>query len=161
MNADDFRTLFDYHFTINRKIWKQCVVPLTQEQFLQDATYSIGSIRNQLVHMMDIDQIWFHDLRGEPFTGRLDAAEFSDRDRLREAWGKIEADMQLYLDTLEDQDLSRVVEIDTGATFKVWQGLIHVINHGTDHRAQLLALLHSMGHTTLPQDYADYFWNVM
>jgi uncharacterized damage-inducible protein DinB len=31
--------------------------------------------------------------------------------------------------------------------------LIHVANHGTDHRAQLLALLNQLGVKTFPQDY--------
>ncbi len=31
--------------------------------------------------------------------------------------------------------------------------LIHVANHGTDHRAQLLALLNQLGVETFPQDY--------
>ncbi len=28
MNADTFRHLYEYHFTINRKIWDRCVEPL-------------------------------------------------------------------------------------------------------------------------------------
>jgi uncharacterized damage-inducible protein DinB len=30
----------------------------------------------------------------------------------------------------------------------------HVLNHGTDHRAQILAALAALGVTTFPQDFA-------
>jgi uncharacterized damage-inducible protein DinB len=63
MNADAYRNIYEYHFTINRKIWDRCVVPLTQEQFIEKRDYSVGSVRNQVVHMMNIDDRWFSGLR--------------------------------------------------------------------------------------------------
>jgi uncharacterized damage-inducible protein DinB len=35
----------------------------------------------------------------------------------------------------------------------VWQVLLHVVNHGTDHRAQILRLLNDMGVETAYQDF--------
>lgn len=165
MNADGFRDLFNYHFTINRKIWDECVVPLTQEQFLQAMPYSVGSVRNQIVHMMDIDHIWLQDIQGAPFNGYVDPEQYRDRAQLRAEWDRIEERMRAYLDALQDQDLVQTIEIenesgDTSA-FIVWQGLIHMVNHGTDHRAQLLSLLNTLGGATMPQDYASYFWKTM
>lgn len=71
MNADDFRHLYEYHFTINRKIWDRCIVPLTDEQFKEKVPYSVGSVRNQVVHMLNIDDRWFCGLRGQPIPGFL------------------------------------------------------------------------------------------
>jgi uncharacterized damage-inducible protein DinB len=165
MNADALRDLFNYHFTINRKIWTECIIPLTQEQYLQPTTYSVGSVRNQLVHMMDIDHIWFQDIGEKPFTGYVDPEQYSDRTKLRAEWDRVEAEMRTYIDGLQDEDLLQTIAIDDAnggtAHFIVWQGLIHVINHGTDHRAQLLALLHTLGAATMPQDYASYFWQTL
>ena len=59
MNAYGFRLLFDYHFTVNHKIWQTCIVPLSDAQYTTDEAYSHGSIRNQLVHMMSVDARWF------------------------------------------------------------------------------------------------------
>ena len=36
------------------------------------------------------------------------------------------------------------------------QTLLHMINHGTDHRAQTLAMMHGMGAETIAQDYSKY-----
>jgi uncharacterized damage-inducible protein DinB len=165
MNADAFRELFDYHFTINHKIWTQCILPLTQEQFLQEIPYSVGSVRNQIVHMMDIEDVWFRDLQGEPFNGHADADQYNDRPHLRANWDRIETEIKTYLEALHDQDLMRSIDIDNGSggilTFQVWQGLIHVINHATDHRAQLLSLLNGLGCETMPQDFASYFFKTL
>jgi uncharacterized damage-inducible protein DinB len=40
----------------------------------------------------------------------------------------------------------------------LWQILLHVANHGTDHRAQLLRILNDVGVKTFPQDYIIYTW---
>lgn len=41
----------------------------------------------------------------------------------------------------------------------VWQVLLHVVNHGTDHRAQILRLLNDLGVKTGPQDYIFYVYD--
>jgi uncharacterized damage-inducible protein DinB len=41
----------------------------------------------------------------------------------------------------------------------VWQVLLHVVNHGTDHRAQLLRLLNDLGVKTTSQDYIFYVYD--
>lgn len=39
-----------------------------------------------------------------------------------------------------------------------WQVLLHVVNHGTDHRAQILRILHDFGAPTFDQDLMGYLW---
>jgi uncharacterized damage-inducible protein DinB len=40
----------------------------------------------------------------------------------------------------------------------VWQILAHMVNHGTDHRAQVLAVLYSLGAPTIEQDLMFCLW---
>ena len=63
MNAGAFRHFYDYHFAENHKIWDY-VTALSQEQFTQDATYSHGSVRDQIVHLISVDEVWFSELQG-------------------------------------------------------------------------------------------------
>ena len=65
LTADAIRHFYEYNFTINRKIWDQCVMQLTDEQFTQAVDYSIGSVRNHVVHMLDVDDNWFSGLIAE------------------------------------------------------------------------------------------------
>ena len=153
MNADNFRQLYQYHFALNRKIWDGCVMALSDSQFTQSLDYSVGSIRNQTVHMMSVDERWFCGLRGVEVPGFANPVHFGDRAAVRQRWDAVEADMQGDLDTLTDDRLMQPYE---GSPFQVWQVLFHVLNHGTDHRAQVLAMLNQMGIATFPQDYALY-----
>lgn len=153
MNADAFRHLYEYHFTINRKIWERCIVPLPQEQFVRKVDYSVGSVRNQVVHMMNIDDRWFSGLRGEDVPGFLNPVYFHKRDAIRLKWDDVEGRMRNYLESLQDDMLFQPPFQAQGDPTPLWQVLIHVANHGTDHRAQLLTLLHQLGVETFPQDY--------
>lgn len=157
MNADDFRQLYDYHFTANRKIWDECIVGLTQEQFVQKVDYSVGSVRNQVVHMLNIDDRWFSGLRGEEVPGFLNVVYFHKRDKIRAMWDEVENKMRDYLATLTDDMLPRkAFPTEEKDHMMLWQVLIHVANHGTDHRSQLLALLNHLGVKTFPQDFVFF-----
>ncbi|MBW4436414.1 MAG: DinB family protein [Pleurocapsa minor GSE-CHR-MK-17-07R] len=156
LNADPFRRLFEYHFTMNCRVWNVGVMALTDEQYVQPGAYSIGSVRNQCVHMVIVDDAWLQDLKSLP--GEPDDADEppfgDDRAALRARWDAVEAEMRAWLDGLTDEMLlQRMVKDDY---MQVWEALFHMLNHGTDHRAQLLALLHALGATTFPQDYCFY-----
>ena len=79
MNADAFRHFYNYHFTENRKLWDSYVAPLSHEQFTQDVDYSHGSVRDQIVHLMSVDDTWFSGLRGGEIPESLVPADFDDR----------------------------------------------------------------------------------
>ena len=159
MNAYMFRNLYQYHFDLNRKIWDECIVPLTDEQFTRKVDYSVGSVRNQVTHLLNIDDRWFSGLRGEPVPDFINSADYVDRTVIREKWDAIIGYMQAYLKDLHDEDLTTqpFLASDKDPT-ALWQILLHVANHGTDHRAQLLRILNELGAKTFPQDYIIYTW---
>ena len=154
MNADAFRHLYAYHFSENHTLWS-LLARLPYEWFIQDARYSVGSLRQQVVHLMRVDEVWFCELRGvEPPLAYQPTAE-DDRAVIRARWDAIEAQMRAYLAQLRDDMLFArpIVEPAEDKDLTVWQVLIHVVNHGTDHRAQMLRALHDFGVETTSQDY--------
>ncbi|MBX3083193.1 MAG: DinB family protein [Anaerolineae bacterium] len=155
MTGDDFRQLYDYHFKFNRLIWDHSVAALSDEQLMRDLGYSHGSLHSQIVHLMSIDERWFSGLRGVDVPDFLDSADFPDRPSIRAKWDMIEADMRGYLTMLTDTQVSQPFN-----EMKVWQVLFHVLNHGTDHRAQMLSMLSQLGAPTFPQDFVFYVWGV-
>ena len=67
--------------------------------------------------------------------------------------------MRAYLDSLRDEMLTdRPLHGEDKELF-VWQVLLHVVNHGTDHRAQLLRCLNDMGVNTTSQDFIFYVYD--
>lgn len=159
MNAAAFRQLYDYHFAENRKIWDAFIVPLSQEQFTRQVSYSVGSVRNQVVHLMRVDEAWFSDLRGVEITGPFDLPDLQDRAAIRAHWDGVEQAIRAYLADLRDEMLfEKPFAEGEDKDLILWQVLLHVANHGTDHRAQLLRLLHDLGAGTGPQDLVFYLY---
>ena len=105
MDANAFRHFYGYHISQNRKIWDQYILPLTDEQFTKEASYSTGSVRNQVVHMMSVDDAWFNDLQSVAFSGHLAPEDFPDRASIRVYWDGVEQRMRTYLEALQDEML--------------------------------------------------------
>ena len=154
MKADHFRQLYDYHFDLNRKIWDQCIAELPKELFKKKLDYSTGSIRNQTVHLLNVDDRWFSGLRGLEIPGFINPVHLATKERVRSKWDEVEANMRGYLEGLTDDDIYQPFEMN----LEIWQVLYHVLNHGTDHRAQMLAMLNQLGVETFPQDYALFLF---
>ena len=105
MNANAFRHFYDYHFTENRKIWDAYITTLSYEQFTQNANYSHGSVRDQTVHLMSVDELWFSELRGLEPSEPLPTVDFDDRKIIRAHWDNVEQSMRAYLGALQDEML--------------------------------------------------------
>jgi uncharacterized damage-inducible protein DinB len=160
MNADAFRHFYNYHFAENRRIWDYAA-HLSPEPFTQPVAYSHGSVRDQIVHLMNADDVWFSELRGVEPSESIPPSEFDDRKIIRARWDTIEQSMREYLANLRDEMLFTrpIKEPDEDKDLIVWQVLLHVANHGTDHRAQLLRVLHDLGVDTKSQDYIFYVYD--
>ena len=160
MNADAFRHFYDYHFTENRKIWDEGIRSLSDEQFTRDVKYSRGSVRDQIVHLMSVDDTWFSALRRVEIRESPDTAAYYDRETIRTRWDKVEQGMQAYLLTLRDDMLFEKPFADgEDKDLILWQVLLQVGTHGTDHRAQILRLLSDLGAKTESQDYIFYVYD--
>lgn len=158
MDASYFRDLYRYTFWADRKVWA-CLEQLSDEQFDQELDYSIGSLRKQCIHTMGVEWWWPCFLA----TGELkflDRDSFTSRADIREWWDETERFVLEYIDRLTPEELEREVRPefwDEGdEPVCVWQALLQVANHSTDHRAQILAGIHRLGGTTVGQDYLDY-----
>ena len=159
MNADAMRHFVNYHLAENRTLWDSYIVSLSQEHFTQTVNYSRGCVRDQLVHLMSVDNNWFMELRGLVPPEWSNPADFDDRDKLRAEWDRVEQMMRAYLANLTDESLLDKPLQGEDENLIVWQVLLHIVNHGTDHRAQILRILHDFGVKTVSQDYIFYVYD--
>ena len=159
MNASAFRHLYDYHFSENRKLWDEYIPTLSQEQFTADVSYSHGSVRNQIVHLISVDDTWFSALRGLEVPETLDPLKLVDRRLIRAHWDMLEQHMpRLSVPLARRYAIRKTIPRGEDKDLLLWQVLLHVVNHGTDHRAQLLRLLNDFGIKTVSQDYIFYVY---
>ena len=150
------QTMLDYHLGLGEKLWAS-VDQLSDAQFVQDIPYSVGSIRNQLVHLVTIETRWLRGLQGDANARafQLEPAEYPDRKAVRELW---EAHTQMVQEVVKKFDGDMLDQPAAGMNEPAWQILMHLVIHGVDHRAQILRGLHDLGVATFPQDFIIYLW---
>jgi uncharacterized damage-inducible protein DinB len=161
MNADDIRTLFDYNYWATARIMR-VALEVTPEQFTAPNTSSYGSLRGTLVHTMRAEMIWRRRLQGEPQPVDLPVEDnFPTPESLHKAWVAEELLMRAYLLGLSDASIQEVVDYKNtkGVPFHnvVWNILAHVVNHGTQHRAEAAAMLTDFNHSPGDIDMILYF----
>ncbi|KAB2852486.1 MAG: hypothetical protein F9K46_19110 [Anaerolineae bacterium] len=158
LNPEYFNRLYDYNYWAHRRVW-DCVMELNPEEFETDLDYSIGSIRTQVIHTMGVEHWWITFL-SEGILSFLDIEDYPNRTVIRDKWDEIEAYVRGYIQSLTPAELDREVKPpfweDHERPVKVWEALLQVANHSTDHRAQTLAGLHRLGAPTVGQDSLDY-----
>mgnify|MGYP001306729285 CR=1 FL=1 len=163
MNADTIRTLLEYNYAAHRRLWDG-IACLTDEQFVQEVDYSIGSVRNHMVHLINVDLRWLARLQNAALPERLSENGFTTVEAARRKWAEVESAVLAYADVLHDADLNEIIYYDMphrgGAKRNPrWEILVHVVNHGTDHRAQVLPILHRLSAPTFEQDLMIYLWD--
>lgn len=110
---------------------------------------------------MNADAGWFSQLRRALILNPLGPFDVNDRKAIRARWDVVEERMCAYLATLRDEMLFDMPFPDhpEDKDLILWQVLLHVVNHGTDHRAQILRALNDLGVATTSQDYVFYAYD--
>ena len=155
--TDTLTTLFSHNLWANVGILEQCA-ELTSEQL--DATISgaFGSIRDTLQHIVTSEQGYFYRIRtGQPLQRPEDAppltlAEMLESVRTSGA-GLIEWAPQVQADDTVQVDWEDGTLRDVPKSIYLTQ----VINHATEHRAQIMAVLTQLGIQPRDLDTWSYF----
>ena len=151
MNLTDLTTLYNYNYWANRRILR-AAEGLTVEQFAAPHDLSWGSIRDVLVHTMSAEWVWrMRCQEHRSPSALLDPAQFTTLETLTTRWDEEERAMRGYLATLDESALSQpLAYVSTaGRPFSgtLWHILMHVVNHGTQHRAEVAHILTQLGHS--------------
>ena len=151
MLLSDVRYLFGYDRWATRKI-------LDASLGIDETTWSTPNAIGErglggiLVHALGAHQRWRHGLTGRPGPGPAPEDDpLPTVEALRAAWEDEWIAMDGWLARLDD---ATMLMSEDGVT--LWQALAHVVNHGTQHRAEAAALLTSAGHSPGDLDMIDY-----
>jgi uncharacterized damage-inducible protein DinB len=150
------RMFVQYSCDANRQLWES-VMRLSDEQFVAETAHSHGSIRNLMVHISFTEAGWLAGLKGEMDT-RRSRPPFSAYTTRAEAFALWEEKTRTLLDYVAGLDEATLQSTPPEMNLTVWQVLLHLVNHGTDHRSQVLRALHDLGAPTFEQDFIFYVW---
>lgn len=162
ISAHIIRCLFAYHRWAMERVWNSAAV-LSDEAFRQPLDYSVGSIQQQLVHILNAERYWLRRMGAPAVPSLVDLASY-DLTKLRAIADEQEQWKRDWLAGLDDAAMARWHSFhhpDSSArlSWAKWQVLLHVLNHSTEHRAQILAQLsQEFGAETDAQDLIYFWW---
>ncbi len=137
MQADEIRFLFAYDRWATRQV---LAVLDGLDPAVWSRTHDVGErgLGGILVHHLGASQRWriSFETQGSDEGPEPELEPLPTIDELRERWEAEWAADDAWLPTLTD---GFVRYVHDGAP--VWQMLVHVVNHGTQHRAEAAALL--------------------
>jgi len=132
------------------------VSTLSDEQLMQKQDYSVGGIYEQLTHVLWSDWWLLHTLQGtmpeRDDPTYLTKAQLPDLDTIKKRWHQFDDELDAYVATLNDDKLQTdfVLQMPDGSmkNVKFYEMFTAMFNHGTNHRAQIFAIMHMLGATS-------------
>jgi uncharacterized damage-inducible protein DinB len=156
MNKQDIQLLYKYNNWANKRILN-AAAQVTEEEFLAPAPYPHGGLRSTLTHALFAEWIWRTRWQGESPTMRINPADFPTFDSLRTRWLKEEMALNAFLDDLTNEKLNTTFRFRTTRGDEMenilWQAMMHVVIHGTQHRAEAAAMLTEFNHSPGDTDF--------
>lgn len=163
MKIDEIKLLYEYNDWADARILAACT-RVSPEQYAAPGSYGRGGLRATVVHILD--NLWQQRITLQGFykdpladEAAYDATElhedaFPTLAGLQERWAIEQREMWAYLDSLTEETLNGTIRyVIPGAKreFVVWQILLDVIVHATQHRSEAAALLTDFGQS--PGDF--------
>ncbi len=130
------------------------MLTLNDETLDREIISSFRSVRETVHHMLNAETIWIQRLNlveqpvayGTPFLG-----SFADA---CETWQKVSGEVEIFIQRqYNDKSFEHVVQFYRNKQpfkNKVKDILMHMCNHSTYHRGQLVTMLRQLGETKIP-----------
>lgn len=152
MNRSDIQLLLDYNRWGNARILG-AAAELTDEEFRAPGRFPHGGLRATLVHALFAEWVWRMRWLGTPPHShhRWKPEEFPTLAALRARWTDEEARLMEFAGRLTEKELKAEIEYTStegGRHTRVrWETMVHLVNHGTQHRTEAAAMLTDFGHS--------------
>jgi uncharacterized damage-inducible protein DinB len=160
MNIQDIHLIYKYNYWANKKLL-DASRNVSHEQFTAPASFPYGGLHGTLIHILDAEWGWRMFLQHDNWSAPdLNPADFPDLAAIQERWTKEEQEMRTYLAALHDEDINmhRYYNTSEGDSRDriLWHCLLHVVNHGTQHRSEAAALLTDFGQSPGDLDFTIF-----
>jgi len=147
--------LYTYTETTTTHVLTTCE-HLTPNDFTRPVIDPHPSLRDTLTHLISTQRVhldwWNGTLSGADSCSRhFPPDTYPDLEAVQTFWRNVTADTQTFLDTLSsDSDLERTLVRQSGphtVERPLWESMLHVANHATQHRSEAALLFTTLGHS--------------
>jgi len=150
VQPSEIRFLFDYDRWGTRRVLN-AAAGLPHEEWSRSAAIGERGIGGILVHALGAHMRWRGGWQGRTDRPRPEAEPLPGPADLRDRWEIEWNALDEFLDTLDEERLKGPFD-----EFRLWQTMVHVVNHGTQHRSEVAALLTQAGHSPGDLDLIDF-----
>jgi uncharacterized damage-inducible protein DinB len=141
------------------------ITQLSPDEYTAPGCSGHGSIRDTLAHLLTTQRGWFSwfdhsETVEESMAVHVTPDDVDTYEKASELWKTIQQQTQALLDHLSEDDLTIVwsAKLPSGLAIALplWKLLLHVANHGTHTRAQIVASIRRLGHEPANLDFFRY-----
>jgi uncharacterized damage-inducible protein DinB len=158
VQAQNLQLIYDYNYWATARMLS-AAGQLSAAQLDAQAAFPHSSLRGTLYHMLEAEWAWRMVLQhGVPWRDlEMQQADFPTLAGIAARWRDEEREMRAYLGGLDDASLAGTIRyaVEDGKFRErvLWHCLLHVANHGTQHRAEAAAILTTLGHSPGDVDF--------
>jgi uncharacterized damage-inducible protein DinB len=141
MKITEIETMMEYNRWANQRLLSK-VTQLSAEEFTLPERIGPNSIQQALLHIVDAEYFWRLAVQtGKGPSRRLSVGQLPDLKVLIDYWNLEAGQLSVYIAGLQDEDLQAKFEYRWGSSkprqWVRWQCLVHIVNHGTQHRGEI------------------------
>jgi uncharacterized damage-inducible protein DinB len=162
MDPDSMAAMFRFNTWANENVREGLLS--ADEQLLRAPIEGMwfGSLFFILTHIYGAEALWLARLRdNEPLSPLATPDDFASAEGLAEAWRTTDEEWEAWVQTLNPTRLSSDVTVrrrdGSSSTYKLWQPLMQVAFHGTEHRGHATVAMTQLGIQHGPQDFLLQF----
>jgi uncharacterized damage-inducible protein DinB len=121
--------------------------------------FGFGTVREQLIHLLNCEGFWIHLLQGSPYVNRKPEERAAVADA-RVLQREVMQHTHAYLATMTDQVLNanRALRFPDGDEAVRTPALVlhHVVTHAFHHKGQIVAMCRLLGHPAPDTDLNQF-----
>jgi len=159
MTAAEARIHLRYSRWASRKL-VDAAGELSPENRTRPMGVSHESLQKTLGHIYAADQVWYSRTVDSSVPLPALGQEYT-METLTGDWSELQKKWEAWSDSLSDGDLERIAAYKlrdgTSGQAAVWQVVMHVVNHGTLHRGQVVAMMRQLGAKPPATDLIFYY----
>lgn len=154
---DELLELLAFHAWASRRTF-ETVRELSDEQLHRDLGSSFKSVFETLVHTFGADRAWLGRVEGGA-PSRANPADYPDLKTLLAAWNAVLERWPAAVGQLADpkQEIAYKTFAGDPNSNSLEQIVKHVVNHGTYHRGQVVAMQRMMGANAVSTDLIGFY----
>lgn len=149
----------EYSLWASMKVF-EAAAKLSPEELALDRQNSFGGILSTLTHIFQADRTWMERFGGQPHARLVREGEVITMETLKEHWPQ---ELQRLIEWVRAQDDARFEEKlywrnirGEDKEEKIYKILLHVVNHGSYHRGQVITMIKQAGGEVPSTDLVYY-----